>query len=282
MKVNELNTDGNQNILEKDILEIIRNYNKLMKEGITGPDCTDPNICHGDCCSIFIDVPKILAEEIIRQGLGKEKDFIRGDVFSFQIRIDDNTGKCAFFDKKLNGCKLHSTDLKPPQCWIYPTNFDNFENKNIKCKRADGWGIISPEKVIKAEALLQVYSNWSQTEFVIELKKIKHRLKFKFNEKTLKERLQEIKPCEFAGFKDSWNYFETLQAEGFSLQMEKYCEKFNPRCPLLPDNYFDCNNICEVVANNIMKFFNSVLDSYLEKFGSNNGDYPLIKISDFF
>lgn len=282
MKVDELYRGENQDILKVDVLEIIRNYNKLMEEGITGPNCTDPSICHADCCSIFIDIPKILAKEIISQGLGTEKDFIRGDVFSFQIRIDDKTGKCAFFDKKLNGCKLHSTDLKPPQCWIYPTNFDNFENKNIKCKRADGWRIISPEKVIKAESLLQVYSNWSQAEFVIELKKIKHRLKFKFNEKSLKERLQELKPYEFAGFKDSWNYFKILRAEGFSLQMKKYCKNFNPRCPLLPNNYFDCNNICEVVANNIIIFFRSILDLYLEKFNPNNGDYPLIKISDFF
>ena len=275
---------GEVNIeVNKDILEIIKIYNKLMMSGINGPDCTDPNICQADCCSIFIDVPKRLAKEITHQGLGDENDFIRGDTFAFQLRLDDKTSKCVFFDKKINGCKLHHTDLKPPQCWIYPTNFDNFDNNNIKCKKAEGWKIIAPEKVKKAEALLKLYNSWSQAEYVKEMKKIKQRLKNKLDGKLLEERLQEIKPSEFAGFKDSWNYFTILEAEGLSLQMKKYCRRFNPKCSLLPNQYFKCKNICENVAYKLIEFFTKVLDFYLKKFGSpDKGEYPLIRLSDFF
>jgi len=109
---------------------ILRRYNRLMKEAIDGPNCIDPNICHGDCCSIKIDVPKVLANEYIKNGWATKDDFIRSDVFSFHQRFDDISGKCFLFDKSLNGCSVHETGIKPPQCWIYPTNFSNPENKH--------------------------------------------------------------------------------------------------------------------------------------------------------
>ena len=60
---------------------IVKKYNALMNSAIEGPNCLD--ICHGDCCSIKIDIPKILAKEYIKKGYAKKSDFIRSDVFSF-------------------------------------------------------------------------------------------------------------------------------------------------------------------------------------------------------
>jgi Fe-S-cluster containining protein len=279
--MNEINKEINYKILDVDVIKVVKEYNKLMKEGIIGPDCTNPNICHGDCCSIFIDIPMRLAKEIINQGFADEDDFIRGNIFAFQLRIDEKTGKCVFFDKRINGCALHNSGLKPPQCWIYPTNFNTY-NKIIKCKRADGWKIIKPEKVKKAEKLLKRYTKWSLAEFMIEIKQIKKRIKNKLKEKFLEERIQEIRPSEFAGFKDAWNYFKILKAEGLSLQTKKFCEKFNSNCSFLPDRYFECSNICESVATNLVKVFYNSIDLYLKKRIPDKGDYPLIKLSGFF
>jgi len=96
-------------------------------------------VCNGDCCSIKIDVPKILAEEYIKRGYAIKKDFIRSDVFSFKLRFDNEKRKCFLYDKKINGCLVHSSGIKPPQCWIYPIfggpNFSNPENKDISCKK---------------------------------------------------------------------------------------------------------------------------------------------------
>jgi hypothetical protein len=44
--------------------------------------------------------------------------------------------------------------MKPPQCWIYPTGFNNeigeekqfSDDGTIKCKRASGWWVIDIEK----------------------------------------------------------------------------------------------------------------------------------------
>jgi len=253
-----------------------------MKNGIDGPDCTDPKICRGDCCSIFIDVPKELAKELINRGLASESDFVRGDVFAFQLRIDDKTGKCVFFDKSINGCRLHNSGLKPPSCWIYPTNFESKENKNIECKKASGWCIIDQEGVKRAEQLLQEFVKWSETEFNEEMGAIQERVESKVKDESLEERIQKVKPSEFAGFRDAWNHFEALKAEGISLQLKKFCLKHNPHCKLLPINFIECKKICGVVSTKIVEFFSENLEKYLEKFGPDSGDYPLIKISEFF
>ena len=108
--------------------EVIEKYNSLMSEAIEGPDCTDPKKCKGDCCSIKIDVPKVLAEEYIKRGYASKDDFIRSDVFSFHLRFDENTGKCFLFDKEKNGCSVHNSGIKPPQCWIYPTKEISLQN----------------------------------------------------------------------------------------------------------------------------------------------------------
>lgn len=252
-----------------------------MKSGIIGPNCTDPEICHSDCCSIFIDVPKKLAFELIKNGLANENDFIRSNVFSFVLKIDENTGKCTFFDKKINGCSLHFTGLKPPSCWIYPTNFDNIEDQNIKCKSATGWKITDSKAVKNAEIILKEYISWSKDEFADEMRLINSRIENYFYGKSLNERLMLYKPSEFAGFKDSWNNFNVLMAEGISLQLKKYCSKFNPSCKLFPDNFLECNKICASVADGIIKFFLEIIEDYLDQYGPDSGEYPLIKISEF-
>jgi len=266
---------------------VIRNYNTVMNEAVVGPNCIDSNICRGDCCSIKIDVPKILAKEYIEKGYAVNEDFVRSNVFSFQLRFDEKTGKCFLFDKILNGCKVHNSGIKPPQCWIYPTKFSNHKNKEISCKRAKGWKIVDFEKTRKAKELLQKYIFLCKLEAKKELKKINKRIgktNFKNSEKiveNLRKDLMNLPPSRVAGFRDSWNSFKILSAEGLSLQVKKFCLNANKNCHYLSNNFLECKNICEKVANNLIFFLHEHLYNYLKKEGLEsldiNGEYPFIR-----
>jgi len=265
---------------------IIKNFNYLMKSAIKGPDCTDPDKCKGNCCSIKIDIPKVLAEEYIKRNYANREDFIRSDVFSFELRFNEKTGKCFLFDVELNGCKVHNSGIKPPQCWIYP--FFNFPNPNrvlISCKKLSGWEIIDHEKTLKAEKLLERYNFLCKLEAKAEIKGVKNRLgcksKQEENKKVerLKQLLMEIAPSKLGGVIDKWDNFDILLAEGFSLQMKKFCLKYNSSCPLLPNDFLECKSICKDIANRFILFLHQNLIDFIKLNGPDiSGEYPLYKL----
>jgi len=261
---------------EKTFWYMVKEYNKLMKEAIEGPNCIDPGVCKGDCCSIKIDVPKILAIEYIKRGYATKKDFIRGDVFTFHLRFDEKTGKCFLFDKSINGCSVHNSGIKPPQCWIYPTNFSNPDNLEIKCKKVGGWKIINHEKAKEAEELLQKFILLCEIEAKNELNKIIERI-----QKTPAiEILGQIAPSNLGGLKDAWDHFKVLSAEGISLQMKDFCFRFNKECEFNPDDFLECKNICDTVAEGLILYFKQNICEYIKSEGlsSDGGSYPLLKI----
>jgi len=254
--------------------EIVRKYNDLMKTAIDGPNCIDPNICHGDCCSIKIDIPKVLAEEYIKNGWAEKDDFVRSNVFSFHLRFDDKTGKCFLFDKSLNGCSVHKTGIKPPQCWIYPTKFSNPENQDISCKRAKGWSIIDPIKAKEAEDLLQKFISLCQIEAKEEIREFNQRIE----KNDLKSLIESVAPSQLGGFKDTWDGINILSAEGLSLTMKKFCSKYNESCTMMPDNFFECKAICEKIAEKLITFLRNNINDYVKKNELDvDGHYPLYK-----
>jgi len=265
---------------------VVVQFNNFMKSAIEGPNCIDPQVCKGDCCSIKIDVPKVLAKEYIKRGYANENDFIRSNVFSFQLRFNEKTGKCFLFDKEINGCSIHNSGIKPPQCWIYPTGFSNPENKNISCKKVSGWDIKYPKKARKAKELLQNYIFLCQIEAKKESILIKKRLgaldnkRAQNNLRALKKALINIAPHSLGGFKDMWNHIGVLSAEGISLQMKKFCLFHNQTCLYcLEDNFLGCNNICEVVAGKVIEYLVENLYPYVKEKGQDvYGDYPLFKL----
>ncbi|MFX1338866.1 MAG: hypothetical protein ACFFDK_09675 [Promethearchaeota archaeon] len=267
---------------------IVKKYNSLMKSSIIGPNCIDPSICKGDCCSIKIDVPKVLAKEYIKRGYASEKDFIRSDIFTFQLRFDDNTGKCFLYDKKINGCKVHNSGIKPPQCWIYPTGFSNAEKEEISCKKASGWKIINPNNAIQAEKLLEKFNFLCQIEAKNEIRQINKRngkAKSKNSKekiKELKKKLTEIAPSQLGGFKDKWNFFDILLADGMSLQMKKFCSMHHNKCEYPRDNFFECKNICTIIADKLIEFLQDIIYEYIKSEGPDTyGEFPLIKLFGF-
>ena len=259
---------------------IIIEFNNLMKDAITGPDCTDPSLCKGDCCSIKIDVPKILARKYIEKGFANKDDFTRSNIYSFQLRFNDDTGKCFLFDKQKNGCKVHFTEIKPPQCWIYPTNFTSQDN-NIACKKLSGWKIEKPELALKAQELLNYYNFLCSLEARKEKVKISKRLKnsIKNQESGLHHALRNTSPSSIGGFKDGWDSFTILPAEGISLQMKKFCLLYHHNCQYLPDQFLECKSICETITLKLIEFILIEIPNYVKHFGAEtDGDYPLFKI----
>ncbi len=260
---------------------IIKRYNELMSTGITGPNCIDPKVCHGDCCSIKIDIPKVLAEEYINQGYATKEDFIRNDIFSFHLRFDEKTGKCFLFEKDINGCKVHNSGIKPPQCWIYPTKFSNPNNIEISCKRATGWKIINPAKTEEAEKLLKKFIFLSQIEARKEKNEILNRCLKKPLE--LKQQLRIIAPSQLGGFKDTWDSFRVLSAEGLSLQMNKFCLRYNQDCDFALNNFIKCKRLCKVIIDKLYEFLLKNIQKFIQAYGlDTEGEYPLYKLFEFF
>lgn len=259
-----------------------------MRESIDGPDCTNPSICKGDCCSIEIGVPKALAEELINNKYANEDDFIRSNTFSFKLRFNDETAKCFLFDEKINGCSVHFSGIKPPQCWIYPTDFSHHSKETISCKKVGGWKIIKPEKTRNAEKLFQKYLDKCKEEAHIELLEIDERMGLNKNEVSntylhdLKIQLMNIAPSHLAGLMDSWSFIQILPAEGYSLQLRKICLKHCPSCNYMKENFLDCKNICSVIADILIQMVQENLPKYINKEGlSANGQYPLYKLFQF-
>ena len=247
-----------------------------MSSSIKGPNCVD--FCHGDCCSIKINVPKILAKEYIEKGYANKEDFIRSDVFSFQLRFDDDKGKCFLYNKNINGCLVHTSGIKPPQCWIYPTNFSNLDLKEISCKRASGWKIIDPEKTHNAEEYLEYYVFLCKLEAKKELKKIRKRINSSNSKKLLKELLMKTAPSRIAGFKDNWDYISLLPAEGISLQLKKLCRELNQNCD---KEFLECSSICEKICEKILSLQQN-LNLFVKMNGPDTeGKYPFIKLFEF-
>jgi len=268
-------------VVNEKFWEVVKKFNFLMKSAIEGPNCLI--VCKGDCCSIEIDVPKILAEEYIKRGYANKEDFIRSDDFSFKLRFDEEIGKCFLFDRNLNGCSVHNSGIKPPQCWIYPTNFSNPNNEALSCKKVNGWKIIDSNKTKQAEELLKYYVFLCQLEAKKELKNISKRLDNSVKASNLISSLRESIPCHIAGFKDTWNKIEILSAEGISLRIKKFCQNYNKNCCYLTENNFlGCKKMCEKVIKGLITFLQQNLSEYVKRKGpSSDGNYSFFKFHNF-
>ncbi|MBN2156014.1 MAG: YkgJ family cysteine cluster protein [Candidatus Lokiarchaeota archaeon] len=241
------------------MLELIRKYNILMRDSISGPNCIDPSICHADCCHIMIDVPKFLAEHYIGQNIAEKEDFRRGDLFSFKINISTSNSKCVFYDVTTNGCKLHSTLIKPPQCWIYPTGFSNqpseekkfADDGTITCKVASRWKITDTTKTSQAKILFNHYVQFCETEFASENTKEKIRIRLE----PVFDLLKILPPKTIAGVIDGWDHFTVLQSEGISLKLKTLCDQLSrDKCNY---EYIECTHVCneiiEILHRNLLE-----------------------------
>ena len=195
------------------------------------------------------------------------------------LRFDEIKAKCFLFDKRVNGCLVHNSGMKPPQCWIYPTNFsypNNNNNNKISCKKAKGWKIVDSDKCKEAEGLLQYYIFLCKLEAKSESRNIKERLSSSISENTLKKLLENTAPHEISGFSDNWDFISILPAEGFSLQLKKYCKNTNLQC-----DFLKCTSVCEKVSTDLINFLQQNLVNYIKNpdYGlDTDGEYPIINL----
>ncbi len=242
--------------LDQDILNAVEKFNSLIKGSIDGPNCIDRNVCLGDCCFIQIDVPKALAQFYIDKGWAKEEDFARGDIFSFHINVDLRRLKCVFFDHDLNGCSLHLTGMKPPQCWVYPTGLDLDDIKS-KCKKAEGWNVIKSEHIEAAKEVLDTYVSLCRQEFNKE--NSKSNIEKRIRETIIRE-IMDIPPRNISAIEDRWNEFKIIKDQGYNMGIKSFCNENQENCSC---DFFECDSVCENVAKSIFKFLTKSLPSFI-------------------
>lgn len=254
------------------MLLLVRQFNKLIKPAIESPNCIDPKVCDGNCCFIRIDVPRVLAEFYIQNGWAKREDFQRGDVFSFVIDVDFTKLRCTFFDKRLNGCSLHQTGVKPPQCWVYPTGLDP-DQACDKCKKAKGWKIIDPESVQKANKIIDQYFQLAKEEALTENSEtmIIQRLG-----NGLFQALKNSSPASIAGITDTWEKFIPLKGDGMNIGTRLFCRK-NTSCT---KEYFECSQMCENVILDIIANLKELLPKFIATCGYKK-DYIFFELKEF-
>lgn len=253
-------TEKNQSedALAQKIFTNVQKFNILIRDSIEGPNCIDPTICHGDCCFVHLDIPRALAELYIRNGWATREDFQRGITLSFEVKMDLDTLKCPFFDKILNGCSLHSTGMKIPHCWIYPTGLDP-NDCHSHCKRADTWKIIQPEKVIQANQILTNYMEFCNQEAKIE--KSSSKCIMRFNNLAYHE-FKKYKPTQVAGIKDDWDSWHILAGEGWQLGLKPKCDQIECQ-----ESFFSCPSICKSLFDQLKEEINNNLATVLRILG---------------
>jgi Fe-S-cluster containining protein len=237
-------------------LDVIQKYNAHMRGNTTGPNCVDPNQCRGDCCSIMIDIPRVLAELYVSQEWLEPGQLRRGGPFAFRLGVSPETAKCVFFDPEVNGCRVHFTGFKPPQCWIYPVGFTS----GVKtCKKGYDWDIIDPEKACVAENLLEDYKEFSLEEARHEVELLE--ASFAEKDQFLRNALVSLPPRKFVGF--SWGYsgLEVADAGGNSLQLKSTCEVFVPDCPR---DFIKCPHLCTPLVDTIIGRYAQNLGRYYQ------------------
>jgi Fe-S-cluster containining protein len=238
-------------------LVVIQRYNALVRDNTTGPNCVDPAQCRGDCCSIMIDVPRVLVDLYVDQGWITSAELRRGGPFAFRLGVSDQTAKCVFFDPRLNGCRVHFTGFKPPQCWIYPTGFAKGEKI---CKKGYTWDLIDGDKAVKAEQLLEEYKAFSLEEVQGEVARLK--AGWAKSRPALSNKLKSIPPARFLGMTWVRDGLQPLDAAGYSLQIKGICESSGGTCA---KDFMECGAMCELVVEAILSRYENRLDLFYQR-----------------
>ena len=156
----------------------------------------------------------------------------------FRSQVNLHNLRCIFYDKQINGCSLHQSGMKPPQCWVYPTGLDPDSVKTM-CKKADGWRIINPHVIQVCKKILEQY--------IISCKDEAARLN---TSDILVSKIpdcllaleKELKPSEMAGILLENENFTVLKGEGFNMGLKSICDSHN-----CGQNYFECTKICSSI-----------------------------------
>lgn len=247
--------------IEKELVEICRQINQLALGTIKGPECIKLDICDAKCCKITPDIPMALVKEYIRLFCANKEDFTKSNTLVARIKLNPSTNRCIFYNQGLNGCSLHSLQLKPPQCVIYPVKLDNKEHR---CKKGFPHEV-SDEKLIQINALFDNFFRLAREEYS-RLRK-KENWICNFNDIFL-EALKFTPPSKIVGFKDLLGEICTITSQNYALEVINYCNE-HP-CERV---YEECQGVCDVVGRRILDDFILLYDYYNEKEDSRDEFY---------
>ncbi len=240
--------------LDDMMIETVRQFNSAMRAAVSGPNCIDSQLCHADCCFIHLDIPKALAQFLIGHKWATQDHFQRGSIFSFEVKVDLSKLRCVFYDTTLNGCALHQTGVKPPQCWVYPTGLD-IDHSQTYCKRAQGWKIIDAKQIDLARNLMDAFVILAKDEALKENSQpyIRDRLLH-----TDFSQFCHYPPTKIAGIRDSWDSFEPLIEEGYNVGLQSICKT----CAC-ERNYLECPEVCDALKRKLQEFLDQILPDYI-------------------
>ncbi len=272
-----------------EILEVISKIHQICKFSLTGPDCVDRQICDGACCRTSPDIPPVLATRLVNLGLAQEEDFVPSDFLPFRVRITADTSRCALFDPGINGCKVHFTPLKPPQCWVYPLQLDdNFHtphpshilytpNISHTCRKGYQF-FVDPQKLGGIRELLECYKDLT----LDDVKKYQsHDSISRRVQSNLRPQLSDLSISSFLGVRVTVTGFKLLRSSGTNFLWADFCTLFKCEtdysccrspCPKIQDT------ICDLVINllhlgyqspvsvNEIIFTHEILSQYFSEF----------------
>ena len=207
-----------------------------------------------------MDVPLVLVDHYVKKGWAKKDDFTRGSHFSFRVNMDLETSRCPFFDQNINGCAVHFTGMKIPQCWVYPTGLDPTASVPDCCKQACGWKITDPEKAQEANAILETYVQACLQEAHRE--NSPDQIHQRLLEGDLSTVFDQFSPWQIAGVEDGREFFTVLKGEGYNLGLRSFCNEI-----ACSKEYFECTHVCPPLRDNALDFLKTCLPMYISYHG---------------
>ncbi|MHA1522550.1 MAG: hypothetical protein ACTSRK_20470 [Promethearchaeota archaeon] len=240
------------------IIDLLKQFNQVILQTVSGPNCVDPKVCHGDCCFVHLDVPRALVQHYIDSGCATINNFKRGITFAFEPVMDLATLKCPFFDPEINGCGLHFSGVKIPQCWVYPTGLDP-DDINSTCKRAEGWTIVDPSRANAALKILSEYMELCKQEAAYEQRPDQITKRLNAMESTV---FLTFKPSQLAGIQDGWDKWGGIVEEGWQLGLRTLCNKI--KCS---HSYFECSRVCDELNSILFQLIGDKVPDFIRAHG---------------
>lgn len=237
---------------KKELVEFCRQINQLGLDAIKGPDCIRNDVCNAKCCKITPDVPMALVNEYIRLDYGKKEYFTKSNAFVARIKLNPSTNRCMFYNPAVNGCNLHSHQLKPPQCVLYPVKLGIKEHF---CKKGLSHEIAN-EKLTQMNELFNKFFCLAREEYSL-LRKKENWVRM-FDDVFLKA-LKATPPSKIVGFKDFLGEISPITSQNYTLEVINYCNE-HP-CERV---YERCHYVCDVVAQRILDDLIFLYDYYNE------------------
>ncbi len=237
----------------QNILNLVKQINRNATALGEGPNCLDPSFCTAKCCYTSPDLPKTLVNHYIGENWATIDQFELSNTLEFRIKLNPGTKRCVFYDPKLNGCLIHTTDMKPPQCTLYP--FNEQETKHI-CRNNYEF-IFDTAEMNSLMRIFDEYYDLAKNEFRENNTEAKIRTKL---EAQILPILKTHKPSEIEGIREDASGFHIHSSLKLSYEGVEYCNAIS--CEYY---YEDCPKVCNSFLDRVIEDLISIIFSRKNK-----------------